>query len=338
MSELVIIAEAGVNHKGDLSRARDMVDCAAKAGADYINFQAFSTDHLIAKGTGTAAYQSYNTGQVSQSDLLRGLEVDTVGFTQLALACQQSGIGFMATAFDIEIVEALLTLGMDKIKIASGELTNAPALIRFAQLGCPILLSTGMASLDEVGDAVQLLQDNGVRDITLLQCTSLYPAPAETLNLRAMTTMGQTFQLPVGFSDHSLGDHASIAAVALGACVIEKHFTLDRTLPGPDHAASLEPAELTAMIRKLRDIASMLGSGEKVPNREEAEVAALVRRSWHAAHALEAGTVLSQTDVVLKRPAHGLAPSCSPIGRTIRRDMAADEAIRSADISQQRES
>ena len=168
-------------------------------------------------------------------------------------------IGFLATAFDVEIIEALVGMGMDRIKVASGEITNTPALRRFAQLGLPVILSTGMATMDEVGAAVDTLQDAGARDITLLHCTSLYPAPAEALNLRAMTAMAERFKLPVGYSDHSLGDHAAIAAVALGAQVIEKHFTLDRSLPGPDHKASLEPDELADMIRKLRETARHAG-------------------------------------------------------------------------------
>jgi len=333
MSALTVIAEAGVNHNGDLGRARKMVHAAAAAGADYVKFQAFSADDLVARGARTAAYQAASTGQEDQHALLRGLEIGLDGFASLAECCRDEGVGFMATAFKVDMVEALIALGMDRIKIASGELTNAPALARFARLGKPVLLSTGMATLDEVGGAVDHLRDNGAADITLLQCTSLYPAPPDALNLRAMTTMADRFGLPVGFSDHSVGDHAAVAAVALGATVIEKHFTLDRTLPGPDHAASLEPVELGSMIRKLREIGAMLGGGSKLPTADELATAALVRRSWHAARDLPAGTVVGPEAVVLKRPANGLAPAECPVGRTLVRSVAADAPLTAADLA-----
>lgn len=333
---LLVIAEAGVNHNGDLARARAMVRAAAEAGADYVKFQAFSAEGLVARGARTAAYQAANTGEADQRALLRGLEIGLEGFAALADECRTHRIGFMATAFDVEVVEALIALGMDCIKVASGELTNAPALVRFARLGKPVLLSTGMATLEEVGQAVGLLRASGAADITLLQCTSLYPAPPAALNLRAMQTMARHFGLPVGFSDHSLGDHAAVAAAALGAAVIEKHFTLDRKLPGPDHAASLEPRELAAMIAKLRETETMLGDGRKIPTRDELATAALVRRSWHAARDLSAGAVLGVADAVLKRPADGLAPSESPLGRTVIRAVAADAPLTAADIADPR--
>ena len=246
----------------------------------------------------------------------------------LAEDCRRHRIGFLATAFDVEIVEALVGMGMNRIKVASGEITNTPALQRFARLGLPVLLSTGMATMDEVDAAVVTLQDAGADAITLLHCTSLYPAPAAALNLRAMTAMGERFGLPVGYSDHSLGDHAAIAAAALGASVIEKHFTLDRNLLGPDHQASLEPHELAEMIRKLRETAAMLGDGEKKPAPGEAETAALVRRSWHAARDIPAGTMLSASDLVLKRPADGVAPNVSLVGRRLAVALRADDAVR----------
>ena len=333
---LVVIAEAGVNHNGDLGRAREMVRAAAEAGADYVKFQAFSAEGLVGRGARTAAYQAANTGEADQRALLRGLEIGLDGFASLAEACREHRIGFMATAFDVDMVEALIALGMDRIKVASGELTNAPALARFSRLRKPVLLSTGMATLDEVGRAIELLRVSGAADITLLQCTSLYPAPPAALNLRAMQTMAARFGLPVGFSDHSLGDHAAVAAVALGATVIEKHFTLDRKLPGPDHAASLEPGDLAAMIRKLREVGDMLGDGNKVPTRDELATAALVRRSWHAARDLPAGTVIGTDAVVLKRPADGLAPEASPVGRTVIRAVAADAPLTAADLANPR--
>jgi N-acetylneuraminate synthase/N,N'-diacetyllegionaminate synthase len=330
---LIVVAEAGVNHNGDLGRAREMVRAAAEAGADYVKFQAFTAEGLVARGAGTAGYQAANTGEANQRALLRGLEIDLDGFAAIAGACRQYRIGFMATAFDVSMVEALLALGMDRIKVASGEITNAPALARFAQLRKPILLSTGMATLDEVGRAIAALRANGAADITLLQCTSLYPAPPAALNLRAMVTMAKTFGLPVGFSDHSVGDHAAVAAVALGASVIEKHFTLSRELPGPDHKASLEPRELAAFVAKLRATTLVLGDGVKRPAPGELETAQLVRRSWHAARDLPAGAVLSAGDVALKRPAAGLEPHIDPVGRRLACARAADEPIRAADLA-----
>ncbi len=324
----IVIAEAGVNHNGSLVRAREMVAAAAAAGADLVKFQAFDAEGLVARGTKTAAYQAANTGQSDQSEMLRTLQLRESDFSTLAEDCRHHRIGFLATAFDTDLIEALIGMGMDRIKVASGELTNTLALRRFAALGLPVMLSTGMATLDEVGVAVDTLISAGAKDITLLQCTSLYPAPPHSLNLKAMTTMANRFGLPVGYSDHSLGDHSAIAAVALGATVIEKHFTLDRTLPGPDHKASLEPVELAVMIRKLRETVAMLGNGEKRPAPGECETAALVRRSWHAARDVPAGTILSTDDLVLKRPADGLAPSNCPAGHRLATGLCADEAVR----------
>lgn len=333
-SKPLIIAEAGVNHNGCLKRAIEMVHAAKEAGADYIKFQYFNTNTLVASGAQTAAYQARNTGETDQSALLKTLEIDASGFEKIATACSEKRIGFLATAFEVSTVDYLVQLGMERIKVASGELTNVEALERFAKMGKPIFLSTGMASLSEVDEAVRILQRNGAREITLLQCTSLYPAPFETLNLRAMITMRDSLKLPVGFSDHSIGDHAALAAVALGASVIEKHFTLDRNLPGPDHAASLEPSELRAMIKRLHDIYSALGSGIKEPAEAERETAQLVRRSWHTRRALDAGTVLTSDDVTLKRPASGLAPVHSPIGLKLRHSLTADVPVRGDDLIQ----
>lgn len=330
---LLVVAEAGVNHNGDLGRARAMVQAAAEAGADYVKFQAFTAEGLVARGARTAAYQAANTGEADQRALLRGLEIGLDGFAALAGDCRARRIGFMATAFDVDMVAALIALGMDRVKVASGELTNVPALAHFARFGKPVLLSTGMATLDEIGRAIEVLRANGAADITLLQCTSLYPAPPAALNLRAMQTMARRFGLPVGFSDHSLGDHAAVAAVALGASVIEKHFTLDRTLPGPDHAASLEPAELAAFVAKLHATTLVLGDGVKRPAPGELETAQLVRRSWHAARDLPAGAVLSAGDLALKRPATGLEPHIDLVGRRLARARAADEPIRPADLA-----
>lgn len=328
MTGLTVIAEAGVNHNGDPGRARDMVAAAADAGADYIKFQAFRADDVVAAGTATAAYQAANTGIADQHKMLRDLELTLADFELLAAECRDRQIGFLCTAFEPQILDALIDLGMDRVKIASGELTNMPALRAAAAHGKPVLLSTGQATLEEVGAAVDVLRGGGMGDITLLHCTSLYPAPVESLNLRAMLTMADRFSLPVGYSDHSVGIHVSIAAVALGAVVIEKHFTLDRNLPGPDHAASLEPDELALMIEKLHEIRMALGDGEKRPSPAELEVASLVRRSWHTARALPEGAIIAVDDVTLKRPANGLPPATSPVGARLRVPLQADEAVK----------
>jgi N-acetylneuraminate synthase/N,N'-diacetyllegionaminate synthase len=334
MNRPIVIAEAGVNHNGDLGRAKELVAAAAAAGADYVKFQVFSASELVAAGGRSASYQAANTGVEDQRALLRGLELARADFAVLAQECRNRKVGFLATAFDETAIAELLALGMDRIKIASGELTNTPALRFFGGLGRPILLSTGMATMQEVEAALATLTRAGASDITLLHCTSLYPAPPETLNLRAMTAMAERFGRPVGYSDHSLGDAAAVAAVALGASVIEKHFTLDRSLPGPDHKASLEPDELAALIRKLRATAVMLGDGEKRPAPGEADVAATVRRSWHARRRLAAGTCLAAADIALKRPAHGLPPAASPVGRRLAVDVDADAPIRERDLAE----
>ncbi len=329
----LVIAEAGVNHNGDLGRARDMVAAAAEAGADYVKFQAFSADNLVAAGAGTAAYQVENTGKIDQADLLADLEISLDGMASLADTCGRHGIRFLCTPFDVASAAGLVAHGMDRIKIASGELTNVEALAIFAGFGLPLILTTGMTTLDEVGAALAVLDGAGANDVTLLQCTSLYPAPAETLNLRAMVTMADRFARPVGYSDHSLDDYASIAAVALGASVIEKHFTLDRSLPGPDHQASLEPHALATMIARLRLTVTALGDGEKRPAPGEVETAALVRRSWHATRDLAAGAVIGETDIALKRPADGLGPASSPVGRTLVNPVDGGAPVRSGDLS-----
>ena len=328
-----VIAEAGVNHNGDVGRAREMVAVAKEAGADCVKFQAFSPEGLVAAGAATAAYQAANTGVADQQDLLRSLALGRDDFEAIARHCADLKIEFFCTAFDVGFVETLIGFGMRRIKVASGEMTNTPALRHFATLGLPIVLSTGMATLDEVELATVTLTKVGARDITLMHCTSLYPAPDAAINLKAMMTMQQRFGLPVGYSDHSMGDHVSIAAVALGATVIEKHFTLDRSLPGPDHKASLEPRELVDFITKLRATATVLGDGIKQPVSAERATAQLVRRSWHAARPLAAGTVLTAVDAVLKRPASGLAPDVEIVGCRLARARGVDEPIRAADLA-----
>jgi N-acetylneuraminate synthase len=333
MTMVTVIAEAGVNHNGDLDRAHAMVAAAAQAGADIVKFQAFSAGELVAKGTATAGYQQSNTGESDQAALLKKLELKPADFAALGKTCRDHNIEFLCTAFDVGLLEMLIDAGMRRIKVPSGELTNTPMLRQIGALGLPVILSTGMGTLEEVGHAIDVLKACGAPDVTVLHCTSLYPAPDEAINLRAMATMRETFGLPVGYSDHSMGDHIAIAAVALGATMIEKHFTQDRNLPGPDHKASLEPLELAAMINRIRAVERSLGDGVKRPAAGEADTAKLVRRSWHAAYRLDAGTVLRAADVILKRPGHGLSPDADPVGRTLTQAREADEPIRMADLA-----
>jgi len=337
MSELQIIAEAGVNHDGELDRAMALVDAAAAAGADIVKFQAFRSRDLVADGTPTAAYQKENTGDGEQRAMLERLELSLDELARIAAHCRATEIEFLCTAFDATMIAALAEMGMRRIKIASGELDNIPALGRVAATGLPLLVSTGMATLDEVGLAVETLRMNGAADITLLHCTSLYPAPIESVNLRAMETLRDEFDVSVGYSDHTLGDHVAIAAVALGACVIEKHLTLDRSLSGPDHGASMEPAAFAVMSERLRATALALGDGVKAPTAAELEVARVARKSWHAAADLVAGALLAPVDICLKRPATGLSATMSPVGCRLKVARAVDEPIRETDIARAEE-
>jgi sialic acid synthase SpsE len=330
---VAVIAEAGVNHNGDIARAEALIAAAAKAGADIVKFQAFSADELVARGTATAGYQQSNTGESDQAALLKNLELRPADCARLSQVCRDNGIEFLCTAFDVNLLSGLVDAGMRRIKIPSGELTNSPMLRQVGEFKLPVILSTGMGTLDEVGRAISILQDSGAGEITILHCTSLYPAPDDAINLRAMLTMSEAFGLPVGYSDHSVGDHIAIAATALGAVMIEKHFTQDRNLPGPDHKASLEPAELAAMITRIRAVELSLGDGVKKPAAGEMETARLVRRSWHAARSLTAGIVLAAGDVVLKRPSSGLDPNNDPIGRRLTCSRNVDEPIRISDLA-----
>lgn len=329
----LIIAEAGVNHDGDVSVAIEMVRAAHAAGADIVKFQHFRTDTVVAPGTGTATYQESNTGKTSQADLLRPLEIGLDGFKRISAACREMGIGFLCTPFDPDSVSFLVDLGMPYIKIPSGELTNLPLLRDYARFKLPIILSTGMAALPEVETAIATLDSAGAREIILLHCTSLYPAPPGTLNLRAIVTLRELTGRAVGYSDHSLGDHAALAAVALGATVVEKHFTLGRTRSGPDHRASLEPDAFATMVQRIRELEVMLGDGMKRPAPGEADVARLVRRSWHARRPLRPGMAIAPEDVILLRPACGLPPSFDPVGRLVVRNVAQGAALTRDDVA-----
>lgn len=321
-----VIAEAGVNHNGDLKMARELIDVAVAAGADAVKFQTFQADHLAMPDAPKAEYQLQTTGaDESQLEMLRRLELSADAHKELQTYCNERGIIFLSTPFDEQAVDLLHELGVPAIKISSGDLTNSPLLEYVALKEKPIILSTGMSELSELIEAVSVLNSAGCENPILLHCVSNYPAAASEVNLRAMQTMRSAFDLPVGFSDHTEGIDVALAAVALGACVIEKHFTLDRTLPGPDHRASLEPDELKQLVQSIRRIESALGSGRKVPTANEIETAKVARRSLVAARDIPAGATLRRDMVIMRRPGTGLSPAMlnNLLGCKIERNVAA---------------
>jgi len=304
-----IIAEAGVNHNGELELAKDLVDAAAEAAADAVKFQTFQAERIVAHHAAKAEYQKgANDPGESQLDMLRGLELSPDAQRKLKEHCDRKGILFVSTPFDNDSVEFLNQLGVLAFKIPSGEVVNHPFLECIASKGKPVIMSTGMCNLSEVDEAVRAIRQAGNDQLVLLHCVSNYPAEVADVNLRAMQVMEAAFGVPVGYSDHTLGIEVSLAAVAMGACVIEKHFTLDRTLPGPDHRASLEPAELAALVKGIRNVEMALGHGRKEPAASEAETAAAARRSLVAACDIARGTVLTEEHVAVKRPGTGLPP------------------------------
>lgn len=331
MSTLVI-AEAGVNHNGDLALARKLVDVAAAAGADLVKFQTFDARRLATPSAAKADYQIASTGAAeSQLEMLSRLELSEQAHRELIAHCQSRDIGFFSTGFDIESVRMLASLGQRRHKIPSGELTNLPLLRHIGAYGVPVILSTGMATLEEVGAAIDALVLAGTpkTSITVLHCTTEYPAPLPDVNLRAMLSIREAFDVPVGYSDHTAGIEVAIAAVALGATLIEKHFTLDRTLPGPDHKASLEPRELEDMIRAIRNIEIALGDGIKRPTANELRNRAIARKSLVALRRIGEGEIFSEDNLGAKRPGTGVSPMSwdQVIGRKATRDYQPDELI-----------
>jgi N-acetylneuraminate synthase/N,N'-diacetyllegionaminate synthase len=330
MSRVLIIAEAGVNHNGSLELARRLVEAAQASGANAVKFQTFRADQLVTPGAHKATYQQRTTtGAESQFDMLQRLELSAEAHHQLVAHCRRTGIQFLSSPFDVPSVTFLATLDVPYFKIPSGEITNHRLLEQVAQQGRPVILSTGMSTLGEVEAAVRVIQTAGGRDLTLLHCVTEYPAPYAEVNLRAMLTLKAAFGLPVGYSDHTLGIEIAIAAVAMGAVVIEKHFTLDRFLPGPDHAASLEPAELKQMVSAIRHVEAALGTGLKTPAPCELPNMAVARKSVVVTNSLAAGHQLTALDLAIKRPGNGIAPQFLPalIGRQLRTDMRKDDVM-----------
>lgn len=332
---MFVIAEAGVNHNGDPSLAHQMIEVAKEAGADAIKFQTFDVDRLLTRSAPRAAYQVENTKSTdSQYDMLAGLQLTNAAHESLKTACERNDLVFLSSPFDEHSVDFLVSLGVSALKIPSGELTNLPYLAHAAAQSLPLIVSTGMATMAEVGDAVETIRANGNHSFALLHCLSNYPADPAEANLRAMSTMAEAFDVVVGYSDHTPGIAVAPAAVALGASVIEKHFTLDRMLPGPDHKASLEPEELRAMIDSIRTVESALGDGIKRPQPSEVPTAAVARKSIVAKQGITAGTVLRREMLTVMRPGTGLPPSHLEgiLGRRLCRDVAQDSVLMSADI------
>lgn len=309
-ADVFVIAEAGVNHNGSLAMALDLCDAARRAGADAVKFQSFRAEDLVVPGAPTADYQKRQTGEQDQFAMLRKLELSREQHERIRDHCGAIGIEFFSTPFSLAAVDMLVALGVRRIKLPSGELTHRALVEHAGATGLPLLLSTGMATLAEVQETLGWLkkQRPALAGVSVLHCTSAYPAPDAALNLRAITTLRDALGLPVGYSDHSLGIEAALAAVALGATVVEKHLTLDRTLPGPDHAVSLEPAEFEALVRGIRRVSTMLGDGAKVPRPEEQDAARVARRSIVAAVDIPAGAALSADLLACRRPATGIPP------------------------------
>ena len=319
-----------MNHNGDARMAMRLIDVAVQAGADAVKFQTFRADLVATPAAPKADYQreSADRGE-SQLEMLRRLELPAESYRSLMAHCTERGICFMSTPFDEESADFLDELRVELFKIPSGEVTNLPLLAHVARKGKPMIVSTGMCDLDEVRAALDTIEANGKPDVALMHSLSSYPAPADEVNLRAMGTLEAAFGLPVGYSDHTRGIEVALAAVAMGAPIIEKHFTLDRTLPGPDHKASLEPDELASLVRGIRVVESALGDGRKRPMPSEANTSQVARKSLVAATDIPAGTVLTEEMVAIRRPGTGLAPGLRPrlLGRTLRSSIAAGELL-----------
>jgi N,N'-diacetyllegionaminate synthase len=328
----MIIAEAGVNHNGELELAKKLIRVAAKSGADFVKFQTFNAERLVIKEVRKAKYQMQNSeSSESQFEMLKRLELSEVMHRELIEESRDQGIGFISTAFDIESANMLLSFGQDIFKIPSGEITNLPYLRHIGSFGKRIILSSGISNLQEVKDALEVLTIAGTSksQITVLHCASAYPVPFIDVNLLAMQTIKESLNVEVGYSDHTIGIEVSIAAVALGATVIEKHFTLDRNLPGPDHKASLEPDELNSMVTQIRNIEQALGDGVKRPMPSEMENIESIRRSIVAKRSIRKGEIFSELNLSVKRPGSGISPMDWDriIGSKASRDFETDELI-----------
>lgn len=324
-----IIAEAGVNHNGSFDLACKLIDAAKEAGVDCIKFQTFKSENLVSRTAQKAEYQKETTGDSSQRDMLKKLELSFSDFSRLKAYCEKKEICFLSTPFDFDSIDFLNSIDMPFWKIPSGEVTNLPYLLALAKTGKPVVMSTGMCTLQEIQDAIDVLNENGIKEIKLLHCNTEYPTPFEDVNLKAMETMHNEFHLEVGYSDHTKGIEVPVAAVALGATIIEKHFTLDRNMEGPDHKASLEPQELAEMVKCIRNIEKAIGTGEKTPSPSEKKNIAVARKSIVAKTKIKTGDIFTEQNITAKRPGTGLSPMkwFDVLGKTALRDFEEDELI-----------
>ena len=328
-NKVIIIAEAGVNHNGSLETAFELIDIAARAGADYVKFQSFNTDKLVSKESKMANYQIENiytkVVSLSQFDMLKKLEIKKEWYQKLLLKCRENKIGFLSTGFDEYNIDLLTSLGMDLIKIPSGEITNKPLLNHISKKNKNIILSTGMSTIEEIGDALKILTSNVLskKKITLLHCNTEYPTPYSDVNLNAMNHLKHEFNIDIGYSDHTLGVEVAISAVALGARIIEKHFTVDKNSEGPDHLISLNEEELTQMIKSIRNIELSMGSKIKIVTDSERKNIIHVRKSIHTKRKIKSGDILTIKDLIMLRPGDGISPMevDKVIGKVVKRDL-----------------
>lgn len=331
-NKVLFIAEAGVNHNGDINLAKKMIDVAVEAGVDIVKFQTFKSEKLVTSSAVMAEYQLKNTNKKeSQLDMLKKLELNEKDFIELKNYCQEKNIQFLSTAFDMESLKFLKSLNMGMWKIPSGEITNLPYLEYIGRCKSNVILSTGMTNIDEISAAIQILTKAGtnLKNITVLHCNTDYPTPFEDVNLNAMSTIKKTFGVEVGYSDHTEGLEVSVAAVALGATVIEKHFTLDKNLPGPDHKASIDAAELISLLKQIRNIEKSLGKFEKIPSDSESKNIAIARKSIVANIDIEEGDFFSEENLTVKRPGTGISPMSwyDVIGKKAKKRFLKDEMI-----------
>ena len=334
MNHTIIIAEAGVNHNGNIENAFRLVDVATEAGADYVKFQTFKAENLVSGSAKKAEYQVQNTGnsEETQLQMLKKLELSNRQHEKLITYCKKKKIKFFSTAFDLESLAYLHSVGLEMVKIPSGEITNLPYLRKAASLFQKVILSTGMATLSEIRDALEVFLNAGIKkeNITILHCNTEYPTPMDDVNLKAMLHIQKEFGTKVGYSDHTLGIEVPVAAVALGASIIEKHFTLDKTMPGPDHKASLDPDELKAMVSAIRNIEkTMSGSGEKAVSLSEEKNMSIARKSIVAKTDIKKGEIFSEKNITVKRPGIGISPMLwdNIIGKKAHKHFEADELI-----------
>jgi N,N'-diacetyllegionaminate synthase len=338
MNKVFIIAEAGVNHNGSIKLAKELVEIAKVAGADAVKFQTFKAENVVTKTAKKASYQiKSNSDSESQFEMIKKLELSEDEHKELFNYCKLLNIEFMSTPFDMGSIDFLVNLGINKIKIPSGEITNLPYLIKIAKLGLPTIMSTGMSNIDEIEASLNILLQYGLPKnlITILHCNTQYPTPFEDVNLNAMKTIKDTFKVNVGYSDHTIGPEVSISAVAMGAIIIEKHFTISRIMNGPDHHASMEPSEFISMVRAIRNIEIALGSNSKELTSSEAENLQIARRSLHISKEMKKGELIKEHDLSIKRPGNGISPMFinKVIGKTLTNDVEVDHLLTWEDLN-----